>query len=138
MKKRGISGVFFGSLFAGVVVMAIVIIDEIKENKPFLGNQFLDIIIIVLIILPISCLAGIVFSEKIVNRVYIVRMKSILLGYLFNIMGSIACVMARSISYGLPNTIIITIILGLLGVIMMSSFTYGGYYLGSYDNERGK
>lgn len=138
MRKKMITGVLFGSIFSGLAIIVIVIIDEIKENKPFLGNQFLDIIIIVLIILPISCLAGIVFSEKKVNRVYIVRMKSILLGYLFNIMGSMACVMARSISYGLPNTIIITIILGLLGVIMMSSFTYGGYYLGSYDNERVK
>jgi hypothetical protein len=132
MTKKAVIGILSGALFAGLGLQVLFFADNQTRD------HFSNALIIVMIIIPFFNILGIVFSEKVIFRVRRIKIVSISLGYLFHILAIALYVVIIDSINGISRYVYGSELAASFTLIILSSFIYGGYYLGSYDNERGK
>lgn len=134
MKERVKAGISYGFLFSLLGGVIIIIIDEITNHRTFLSNHLNGVFGGLLIVLPVANLAGIAVSEKFKYDVEGVRIKSLLFGYVFNIIGMvISLVLLFGVQNIVPASMEGFVIFPIAIVLLISSnvLTYIGYHLGS-------
>lgn len=139
MKERIKAGITFGFLFSLLGCVILIVIDEITKHRTFLSNHLNGAFFGLLIVLPIANLAGIAVSEKFKFDIERLRIKSLLFGYLFNLIGIvILLVLLFVVENIVPASMEGFILLPLAVILLISSniLTYIGYHLGSINKKK--
>lgn len=130
MTKKTIIGILIGALFAGLGLQALFLVD-IQT-----GDHFSNALIIVMIIIPFSNIIGIVFSEKVIFRARRIKIASISLGYFFYFLTLVLYLIIIESVNGISKYIYGSELAASFTLIILSSFIYGGYYIGAKEKDK--